>query len=146
VLDGESVAPLAELEQVLIAHGLYPKEAKAMIETWRDSWFEEGARLFYIAPRLAVDGILPLTITPAPSTVVRVFVGRIELVTATTERDVAHALETSDRLILARYGRFLQPIADRLVADRPGKERTRLLSSLSPFYQGLLTTPPAACH
>jgi hypothetical protein len=143
VLDGESVAPLAELEQVLIAHGLYPKEAKAMIETWRDSWFEEGSRLFYIAPRLAVDGILPLAITPAPSTVVRVFVGRIELVTATTERDVAHALETSDRPMLARYGRFLQPIADRLVADRPEKERTRLLSSLNPFYQRLLTTPPS---
>jgi hypothetical protein len=140
-LDGESVAPLAELEQLLIARGLYPKEAKAMIETWRDSWFEEGSRLFYIAPRLAVDGILPLTITPAPSSVARVFVGRIELITATTEREVAHALETNDRAMLARYGRFLQPIADRLVADRPEKERTRLLSTLSPFYQGLLTTP-----
>jgi hypothetical protein len=145
VLDGESVAPLAELEQLLIAHGLYPKEAKAMIETWRDSWFEEGSRLFYIAPRLAVDGILPLTVTPAPSSVARVFVGRIELITATTEREVAHALETNDRAMLARYGRFLQPIADRLVADRPAKERTRLLSSLNPFYQRLITTPPA-CH
>ena len=113
-----------------------------MIETWRDSWFEEGSRLFYIAQRGAVDGILPLTITPRPSSVARVFVGRIELITATTEREVGHALETNDRAMLARYGRFLQPIADRLVAHRPEKERTRLLSSLSPFYQGLLKTPP----
>jgi hypothetical protein len=63
-LDGEFVAPLAELEQLLIAHGLYAKEAKAMIETWRDSWFEEGARVFYLAPR-PVDASF-LTIAPKP--------------------------------------------------------------------------------
>jgi hypothetical protein len=143
VLDGESVPPLAELERLLIAHGLYDKEAKAMIETWRDSWFEEGTRLFYIAPRRAIDGILPLTIAPVPSTIARVFVGRVELVTATTEREVARALETNDRATLARYGRFLQPIADRLVAGRPEKERERLLGSLSPFYQRLQASTPA---
>jgi hypothetical protein len=76
VLDGESVAPLAELEQLLIAHRLYPKEAKAMIETWRDSWFEEGSRL-------------------------------------------------------------------RLVADRPEKERTRLLSSLTRSMRGSPRLPSA---
>ncbi len=37
-----------ELEAILVAGGLYPKEASAMVETWRDSWFEEGTRLFYV--------------------------------------------------------------------------------------------------
>jgi hypothetical protein len=143
VLDGEFAPPLAELERLLIANGLYDKEAKAMIETWRDSWFEEGTRLFYIAPRRAIDDILPLTIAPVPSSIARVFVGRIELVTATTEREVGRALETNDRATLARYGRFLQPIADRLVVGRPVKERERLLGALSPLYQGLQTSPPA---
>jgi hypothetical protein len=77
--DGEIPPPHAELEQILIAHGLYAKEARAMIETWRDSWFDEGKRLFYIVSRKTIDSILPLEITPAPSEIVRVFVGRIEL-------------------------------------------------------------------
>src|SRR5438132_371630 len=62
-----------------LSYGLYPKEAAAMVDTWRDSWFEPGSRLFYVAPRQAVDAILPLNVTPAPGSVVRVFVGRIEL-------------------------------------------------------------------
>jgi hypothetical protein len=35
----------------LVSQGLYRREADAMIETWRDSWFEEGMRVFYLAPR-----------------------------------------------------------------------------------------------
>ena len=77
--DGESATPEEDLRRILIAHGLYPKEAEAMVATWRDSWFEPGSRLFYVAPRRAVDAILPLDITPAPGSVVRVFVGRMEL-------------------------------------------------------------------
>jgi len=78
-LDGESAVPSAELERILVAHGLYAREAKAMVDTWRDTWFGEGTRIFYVAPRKTVDAILPLTIAPAPSELVRVFVGRIEL-------------------------------------------------------------------
>ena len=71
---------------MLLANGLYPEEASAMIDTWRESWFEEGTRLFYIVPRPAIDAILPLAITPAPSAIARVFVGRMELVTPATEQ------------------------------------------------------------
>lgn len=77
--DGEFAAPLSELETLLIAHGLYPREARAMIDTWRDAWFGEGTRLFYIVPRPFIDAILPLDITPAPAGIARVFVGRIEI-------------------------------------------------------------------
>jgi hypothetical protein len=82
--DGEVPAPAAELEQILVANGLYPMEARAMVKTWRDSWFESGRRLFYVVPRPTIDAILPLDITPAPSTIARVFVGRIELITSQT--------------------------------------------------------------
>jgi hypothetical protein len=34
-------------------------KAAAMVETWRDSWFEEGTRLFYFLPQVTVDRILP---------------------------------------------------------------------------------------
>ena len=39
-----------ELETLLAGHGLYPKEAEAMVKTWEDSWFEEGFRVFYVLP------------------------------------------------------------------------------------------------
>ena len=41
-LDGTLDGLRAELERMLIGAGLFPKEALAMVETWRDSWFEEG--------------------------------------------------------------------------------------------------------
>jgi hypothetical protein len=105
-----------ELESVLVANGLYQKEAAAMIATWRDSWFEDGLRLFYIVPRAAIDEVLPLEVTPAPASVARVFVGRIELITPAIVDDVRAALRARDRTSLAKYGRFLRPIMNRLAS------------------------------
>ena len=90
------------LERMLVAQGLYQKEAAAMVDTWRDSWFEEGLRLFYIVPRPAVDEILPLEINPAPATLVRVFVGRIELITPSLIDEVKAAVLRRDRAVLVK--------------------------------------------
>jgi hypothetical protein len=105
---------LMDLERLLIDGGLYQTEARAMIETWRDSWFEEGTRLFYIVPKHAVDAILPLDIQPAPSEIARVFVGRMEIITPAVEEDVKQAIAHNDRPALEKYGRFLEPIAKRI--------------------------------
>ena len=115
-LDGSFDDLRQSLEQALIAQGLTAKEASAMLETWRDSWFEEGMRVIYIVPRSSVDAILPLDITPAPSHVTRVFVGRMEVLTSTTQQAVRAALETNDNPVLERYARFLGPITDRILA------------------------------
>ena len=72
---------LADLEKSLLAQGLYPREAQAMLKTWRDSWFEEGLRVFYLTPPTDTEQILPLMITPKPTKIVRVLVGRIEILT-----------------------------------------------------------------
>jgi hypothetical protein len=116
-LDDTTPTPQRDLVRILVANGLYPKEAEAMVATWSDSWFEEGARLLYIAPRAAVDTIVPLSITPAPTDVARVFVGRMELVTPVTVRDVRLALAANDRKALEKYGRFLEPIGNRVLAE-----------------------------
>ena len=105
------------VEDMLIAQGLYQDEAQAMFETWRDSWFEEGSRLLYIVPRQFVDSVLPLSISPAPAQTVRVFVGRLELVTPATQRTVEQALATHDQTTLTRYGRFLIPILENMIAN-----------------------------
>ena len=100
----------ADLESILVENGLYPDEAHAMLETWRSTWFEEGSRLFYIVPPCFVDNILPLTITPSPAQTVRVFVGRLEIVSPATQKAVQAALASNDQATLAKYSRFLEPI------------------------------------
>lgn len=114
VLDASFESLRAELESVLVGQGLYPKEAAAMVDTWRDSWFEEGTRLFYIVPPAMVDTILPLTIEPKPAHVARVFVGRVEVFTPATIQAVERAIAANDTEILATYGRFLGPITERI--------------------------------
>ena len=121
VLDGSMSQLRHDLEAVLIAQGLFEKEAHAMVETWRDSWFEEGSRLIYIVPQAAVDAILPLQVTPAPSQIVRVFVGRIELVTPVTMQSVESALAQSNWSAVDRYDRFLNPILQRMYPADPRK-------------------------
>lgn len=132
-------ADMNSLEQtaveMLVAQGLYQDEAQAMFETWRDSWFEEGSRLLYIVPRQFVDSILPLTITPDPAQTVRVFVGRLELVTPATQRSVEQAFEADDRATLARYGRFLVPILENMIASEENPSRQeRLREYLNSSY------------
>jgi hypothetical protein len=108
-----------DLEATLIAQGLFPKEAQAMVATWRDSWFEEGSRLIYIVPAATVDSILPMEVQPLPAQSVRVFVGRIELLTAETERTVESAVAKSDWKAVDRYSRFLSPILQRIYSGHP---------------------------
>jgi hypothetical protein len=74
--------------QALTAEGLYPREALAMVNTWRDSWFaEDGIRVLYLLPREWTDTTLPLTLNPRPKEIVRVMVGRAEVIPpATTDR------------------------------------------------------------
>ena len=112
-LDASFASLRADLERTLVETGLYPREAAAMVETWRDSWFEAGVRLFYIVPPAAVDEILPLTIDPRPASVARAFVGRLELITPAVEADVELAVRTNDMKRLTSYGRFLEPIVER---------------------------------
>jgi hypothetical protein len=111
---------LREFEKTLVEQGLYEKEAAAMVKTWRDSWSEEGLRVFYVLPRRATDEILPITINPQPSELARVFVGRAEIITPEMEREIRAAAqlfgENSPEARAAainsvrRYGRFADPV------------------------------------
>ena len=107
-----------DMESALVERGLFPKEAHAMLETWQDSWFEEGSRLIYVLPASAVDAILPLEIEPAPAHIERVFVGRIELVTPETKHSLESAIGQSDWATVDRYHRFLDPILWRIYGNR----------------------------
>jgi hypothetical protein len=120
-LDGSLAQLQTDLETALVAQGLFPMEAHAMVETWRDSWFEEGSRLIYLVPAAAVDAILPLHVEPAPLQTARVFVGRIELLTSKTTQPVEEAIVRGDWARIDRHDRFLDPILRRIAFGDPSR-------------------------
>ncbi len=124
-----------DLEGMLVAEGLYQDEAHAMVETWRGSWFEEGSRLLYIVPSSFVNGVLPLSINPAPAQTVRVFVGRLEIVTPATERAVEKAVVTHDSATLKIFGRFLEPILETMITKESNPARVEQFNkALNSYY------------
>jgi hypothetical protein len=106
-----------ELFDALVSQSLYRKEAGAMIETWRDSWFEEGMRVFYLVPRTLVDRELPLSIQPAPAKIARVFVGREEILSPFMRDRLMTALAAGNTQTLDRFSRFLAPFMHQVKID-----------------------------
>jgi hypothetical protein len=87
----EEGVPLVKqaVARALIEAGLYEKEAQAMVNTWERSYFRtEGLRMLYLLPRPAVDAAIPIQIQPAPDQLVRVMVGRVEILTPERERQI----------------------------------------------------------
>ena len=128
--------------KALLETGLYEKEAKAMVATWKDSWFEDGLRVIYVLPRTTTDELLPLTVTPQPTETVRVLVGRIELLDAQRVAQLRAALllawkaggirqrAMEDKLHLEQ-GRFAEPLLTRALAVATHeKERAHLQAVL----------------
>src|SRR4030095_15979987 len=130
-LDKNLDALIQGLKQTLVSSGLYEKEADAMIKTWRSSWFEEGLRVFYVLPRGITDATLPLRIDPQPAELVRVLIGRTEVITPekqkAVKKDVSRLNSPSPkireeaRLAIQKLGRFYEPILKRIVEDEKDK-------------------------
>ncbi|MEM7396121.1 MAG: hypothetical protein AAF492_27625, partial [Verrucomicrobiota bacterium] len=115
--------PESELFSILTANGLYVKEAKAMLKTWRDSWYEPGLRVFYVLPQQQMEEVLELTIIPQPKELKRVIVGRYDVLTpeqvSELKESVLGAKEINDELVKEareEFGRFVEPLS-RLVMN-----------------------------
>jgi hypothetical protein len=126
-LDANVDAVIKQLRQALVDAGLYDKEADAMIKTWRNSWFEPGMRVFYVLPRSATDVVLPLTIDPRPDELVRVLVGRTEIITPEMKESVKQQVrllndpspkvQNEAAASIKKYGRFSEPILKGIMDD-----------------------------
>jgi hypothetical protein len=114
------------IEADLVNQGIYPREAAAMVKTWHDSWFkEQGTRVLYLLPESWTNQTLPLSLTPAPTELKRVMVGRAELLTPKIEADVAReitGLSSTDfdarekaTKTLEHLGRFAEPALTRVI-------------------------------
>ena len=123
---------MREMAAALVAQGLYAKEAEAMVNTWKDQWFEEeGTRVLYLLSRAWTDRTLPLEITPAPKNVVRVMVGRAELITPEAERELSRQvtlysqgddtvkLQAVRQVRTLGLGRFLEPATRKMLGQAP---------------------------
>ena len=85
----------------LTTPGLLKSEATAMVETWWNSYFAaDGLRVFWVVPAAKTDAILPLEVSPAPDKIVRVIVGRSEVLRPAREKEwlaLSTSAEESDR-------------------------------------------------
>ncbi len=117
-----------EVVEQLTKAGLYEDEAKAMVSTWDDSWFEEkGTRVLYLLPQSWVDERMPLRVKPEPIETKRVMVARSELIRDAREwtllksiHDYAHGSRKERAQAINDYkalelGRFSGALVDRLV-------------------------------
>ena len=123
----DNVAKLREqMHGALVADGLYPDEAHAMLETWKLSYFKSpGQRLFFLVPRDWTDAVIPLELS-RPAEITRVMVGRIELITPQQRhaiKQLAHhrkALDDATAKSLYRtLGRFAEPMLLDEVRQNP---------------------------
>ncbi len=108
------------MAQALQSAGLYQREAEAMVKTWADSWFrEDGVRVLYLLPRAWTDHTLPLKLEPQPRELIRVMVGRAEILSPDLQQKLASALskvQSGDRAATTelvsdfkKLGRFAPP-------------------------------------
>jgi hypothetical protein len=126
----------ASLRDALVADGLFPDEARALLNTWELSYFKSaGLRVFFLVPRAWTDFYLPLQ-TSVPADLNRVMVGRIELVTP-QQRNNLHDLSRfsmariqSDATRM-RFSFQLATMADNKEWERLGSGRTPLSSAIS---------------
>jgi hypothetical protein len=124
----------AAVAKMLIAAGLYEKEARAMVKTWRPDWFEEdGTRFLYPVPEVLTNQLLPLQITPKPDSLVRVLIGRHDVLTPEKERAI-------DVLVRKLGGGSNE---DARVADATLKKLGRYRSAVQGAASARLKTKPA---
>jgi hypothetical protein len=122
-----------EMVRALISDGLFEKEARAMVKTWRSSWFgERGTRVLYSLPQGDTDALLPLRLSPAPKELIRVMIGRLETLTPEQEASIASLVShlgdldpivrerTSTRI--RELGRFAEPALTRVAATSEDPE------------------------
>jgi hypothetical protein len=141
------------LAQKLTESGLFPKEARAMVNTWRNSYFEsDGVRALFVLPQSWTDAFIPITIVPQPKQIVRVMVGRQELLSHEREvlaENAVRSLSSADPsrreqafAFLREQGRYVEPIVRRVLRTT-NDEGVRTLCRrliLSDFVTELRTT------
>ena len=102
------------LKDSLTRAGLFADEAESMLATWESDWFDDdGLRVLFPLPRGWTDETLPLELSPAPASLVRVMIGRAELIRPSTETRLREMLSDygsgKTQAALAEMRRLVEP-------------------------------------
>lgn len=139
------------LESALVDNGLFAKEAKSMVATWKNSWLtESGTRILYILPCEWTDKTLPLQVKPEPKHLERVMMGRAELITPSTESELQSVYVSYDRgemnsreaavkIAQLGLGRFTEPALTRLQSLRYQQVSSKI-AGMKYGVQGIVQT------
>ncbi len=130
-----------EMAAYLQQSGLFAKEARAMVNTWRESYFgQEGIRALYILPQEWTEQFIPMQVSPKPDETVRVMVGRVELMTLEREKRAENAirqlastnLQTREKAFdaLRKEGRYLEPVLRRAIKQTNDDSVRRIAKQL----------------
>ena len=144
-----------DLAARLTESGLYAKEARAMVNTWKTSYFQnDGIRVLFVLPQSWTDSFIPIRLVPRPREVVRVMVGRLELLSPERERRAELAvrdLSSGDPArrqdafaFLREQGRYVEPIVRRVAGTTQDREVRTLCSRL--LLTDFVTDLRAAIH
>jgi hypothetical protein len=144
----------ADLTKRLTESGLYEQEARAMVNTWTTSYFQaDGVRALFVLPQSWTDAFIPMTVKPQPRHIVRVMVGRLELLTAGRERLAENAVrdlagDSGKRQQAFRFlheqGRYVEPIVRRVLKTTKNEEVRTLCRRL--LLTEFVTELRAAVH
>jgi hypothetical protein len=144
-----------DLAKRLTESGLYTKEARAMVNTWTTSYFQEdGVRALFVLPQSWTDAFIPMAVKPTPKQIVRVMVGRLELLTSGREslaENAVHDLASGDSgkrqqafRFLHEQGRYVEPIVRRVLKTTTNDEVRTLCRRL--LLADFVTELRAAVH
>jgi len=92
---------LINFKNNLVKAGLTVAEANSMLQTWYKSKFgyfldfSNRFKIFWIAPRSFVDKVLPISISPTPTDLQRVFIGRSELFSPEFEKELTDLTDSA---------------------------------------------------
>ncbi|MDZ4783090.1 MAG: hypothetical protein SGJ19_22825 [Planctomycetia bacterium] len=129
------------MAESLVEAGLFEKEARSMVNTWRSSWFtESGTRVLYMLPQPWTEALIPLKIDPQPQSTLRVMVGRLEAMTPEQEKELATliASDTPEAVVaaaphnvLGRLGRFASAAAYHVGGQLPTEDLRNRANQIS---------------
>jgi len=121
----------SSLHEALVADGLFPDEAQALLNTWELSYFKStGLRVFFLVPRAWTDFYLPLE-TSLPADINRVMVGRIELITPQQRNKLRDLAQFSSARIQSEATRMV--VTFRIATLGNNQEWERLDSGRAPL-------------
>ena len=144
-----------DLAARLAQSGLFSKEARAMVNTWKTSYFQtDGIRVLFVLPQAWTDAFIPMRIQPQPRKIVRVMVGRLEMLSADRQRKAEAAIaslasgnpgETSQAYRFLRdQGRYVEPIIRHVARTTPDEHKKALCERL--LLTDFVTDLRAAIH